>query len=159
VSLIVGSPPASPAIDRTHHLCSPFVILTANLPLPISSHLGLDCICCVLTLWRPTDNERGEVMELITLIFLPRRHDHPRTEDAEKVLSNREREREKRETQGQEGDIRQRHGVQDMPKHAIVRTPPHACRTRLSALLPHHGKEGNGEDGEQAASCSKNNGC
>jgi len=71
VSLIVGSPPASPARGRTPHLCSPLVILTANRPQLI---------------------ERGEVMVLITLIFLPRRHDHPRTEDAEKVLSNTERD-------------------------------------------------------------------
>ena len=92
-------------------------------------------------------------MVLITLIFLPRRHDHPRTEDAEKVLSNTERET------GTGG----RHQTKTWSAgHAQARhranTTPHACRTRLLELLPHHGKEGNGEDGEQSASCSYING-
>jgi hypothetical protein len=63
-------------------------------------------------------------MVLITLIFLPRRHDHPRTEDAEKVLSNREKERSERHRDRREASDKDM-GVRDMPKHAIVRTPHH----------------------------------
>ncbi len=72
-----------------------------------------------------------------TLIFLPRRHDHPRTEDAEEVLSNAQIEREKRE-----GGIRHRQAWSAGHAQARPRanTTPSFMPNSIASAMPHHGE-------------------